>query len=171
MKVNYDVISALPLAYSYYALIGPFTARQRIFLFVGFFLGQTASDNIKQLTNKINSIRKVTRRPVDGATCDLLSQKAYEANAPGFPSGHMTVTTFFIFALVRGEMHKKGISFRKYADTHRWELTVHTLVWVAMAVARTKKGCHSWVQVFAGTMLGAMVYLIMEQIAYSRRWL
>lgn len=171
MKVNHDAVSALPLAFSYYALVGPFTTHQRIFLFVGFLLGQTASDTIKRLTNHVPWIRNLTRRPVQGATCDLLSQRSYTDDAPGFPSGHMTVTTFFILALIRSEMRQKGISFQTYARQYRWQLTVHILVWLAMALARTEKGCHTWVQVFGGTLLGTAVYFTLESVAYSRKWL
>ena len=163
MHIDYDVISALPLAFSYYALVGPFTPRQRIFLFLGFFLSGQSSRQIKQWTNTSEFFRKMTRRP-GVSKCDLLSQEVCTTKDPGFPSGHMTVTTFFIAAMIRHEMRQKKISFRTYLETHPWQALIHAVVWVAMAMARIQKKAHTEVQVFAGTILGLAVYFVMEKM-------
>jgi membrane-associated phospholipid phosphatase len=156
----HDIVSALPIAFSFHALVGPFTPRQRLFLFIGFLTGSNLSRGIKDLTNEIPWIKDLTRRPSGVSTCDLLSQKSLGADSPGMPSGHMTVTTFFLLTITRYEMTRKGLSFRELCKQDPFFVLVNVCIFIAMALARTQKECHTWLQVYAGTALGAFVFYL-----------
>ena len=76
-------------------------------------------------------------RPNVATNCDIFCRNGPVGGAPGFPSGHMAVTAFFLGAL--------AIRYRS-----AWIL----LGIIPMALARYHKGCHTWIQIFAGTLLG-----------------
>lgn len=157
-----DVISALPLAFTYYALAT--VPGERAFLIASIALSQAASSGIKRLTNLHPTIHALTRRPASGVFCDLLSQQPYKPDLPGWPSGHMSVTAAFLCALTWLRWRASGYhDFIDFARRHIWFVALNVSVLLAMAVSRVVKRCHTIAQVIAGTVLGGLVFYGLKQ--------
>ena len=151
-----DVISTLPITYLFYLLF--------ILKRPDFAIGMCSTDIITMILKKLsNNLDKgsflytLTRRPVVGSTCDLLSRIPSKVNAPGFPSGHMAITLYFYTMLL----------FLKYKeDKHTTIMEFCKVYWIDIAIyfifvcltgfARIHKGCHTLTQVVVGSIVGIL---------------
>ena len=100
-------------------------------------------------------LHRFTIRPKGACDCDYLSIKGLcPDNTPGFPSGHMSTTSYFvvnnILNLLSGE--------NKYENKHKkLYIIVNILFLLSMGWARMYKKCHSLLQVIAGTLYGGSI--------------
>lgn len=97
------------------------------------------------------SIHTYTMRPKGACGCDYLSIKKVNENSPGFPSGHMSSTTFFC-VYIASLLYKKNSGYFYY-------ILLSILV-IAMAWARIVKKCHNVEQVIGGVFYGILVAYI-----------
>ena len=80
-----------------------------------------------------------SKRPEEASDCDLFCINGPVGGQPGFPSGHMAMTTATIIFLY---------NFNPYS------LLAGLLYIVAMAYSRYVKHCHTPTQILAGTFYG-----------------
>lgn len=142
----FDYISALPICI-YASLVYTSVIQKDIYSFL-FFIQLLVVDVflvpfLKHLPYP-NFIYNITRRPVGATNCDYLSKMPSTLNAPGLPSGHMTVTTMFSVAKM---LENKSTN----------SIILHSCIVVLMALARYYKKCHNIVQIIAGTILGTIL--------------
>ena len=142
----FDYISALPICI-YASLL--YTSISENDMYPFFFLIQLLVVDIflvpflKHLPYP-SFVYHITRRPIGATNCDYLSKIPSKTNAPGLPSGHMTVTT--MFSIVRILENKSIVS-----------IILHSCIVILMAMARYYKKCHNVVQIIAGTILGSIL--------------
>lgn len=114
-----------------------------------------------------SSIYAFTRRPAGATGCDILSRNGPEpASAAGTISGHMlSVALFATFSVIskwRRDMNREP-AFLSWMTHNVSFVAVHVLLVVLTAYARTKKRCHSWPQIAAGSVLGIVIGLMAAQ--------
>jgi membrane-associated phospholipid phosphatase len=142
----FDYISALPICI-YTSLLYTSTIQQDVYPFI-FFIQLLIVDIflvpfLKHLPYP-SFIYNLTRRPKGATNCDYLSKIPSKTNAPGLPSGHMTVTS--MFSIVKMLENKSNIS-----------IVLHTCIIILMGISRYYKKCHNIVQIIAGTILGLIL--------------
>jgi membrane-associated phospholipid phosphatase len=82
-----------------------------------------------------------SKRPEDASDCDLLCMNGPVGGQPGFPSGHMAMTTAIV-------------TFFYHFNPSPYSLSAGILYIVAMAYSRYTKHCHTPAQILAGTFYG-----------------
>ena len=82
-----------------------------------------------------------SKRPDEAADCDLLCMNGSVGGQPGFPSGHMAMTTAIV-------------TFLYYFFPSSYSLSAGLLYIAAMAYSRYTKHCHTPTQILAGTLYG-----------------
>ena len=88
--------------------------------------------------------RNISQRPQGASACDLICCGGIVEGKPGFPSGHMTVSTYI--GTILSWYFSPKITLWPYA-----------LIFILLtALARLRKKCHSPIQVIAGTIYGAL---------------
>jgi membrane-associated phospholipid phosphatase len=150
-----DYISVLPISFyvgALYELVkSPNSETLKYFL--GITASTIASDVIKRLPYP-ESLYKMSRRPDGAENCDYLSKMGpAKKDAPGFPSGHMTTTTFFAVYKVMENMENTPL------------VALLTAVVISMSWSRYYKKCHSVIQIVGGIILGGgSAFLIKKYI-------
>lgn len=146
-----NIISSFPLVIllSYlYNIVTDFSNDKIIFV-AGFLIVSFLVDIIKRLSYP-TYFKKYTYRPDDACNCDLLSNGGPVPKAPGFPSGHMATITFFaIYTIINKEKANYLLLFSLIIGTG-W--------------ARHYKCCHTHIQIFFGTVFGALMALLWSKI-------
>ena len=111
-----------------------------IWMGVGLTLADLMTKIFKQFTFPLGG---QFLRPSNGTNCDIFCRAGPAGLRPGFPSGHMTVTTFFFVYM-----------WLKYKSTY---IAVFGLFMILlMAMARLQKQCHNELQVLGGALWGAI---------------
>jgi len=88
-------------------------------------------------------------RPVEACKCDILCLSENDSGKPGYPSGHVGMTTFFVVSM----------SVLLFANYHKelwglWMLAIG-MIWIYMvAKSRIYKKCHTEEQVIVGFFAG-----------------
>jgi hypothetical protein len=82
-----------------------------------------------------------SKRPEEASDCDLLCMNGPVGGQPGFPSGHMAMTT-------------ATVTFFYHFNPSPYSLSAGLLYIVAMAYSRYTKHCHTPAQILAGTFYG-----------------
>lgn len=140
-----DYISVLPIAF-YAGSIYNLTKspnNETLKYFLGIFASTLSSDVIKRLPYP-ESLYKMSRRPEGAENCDYLAKSGpAKRDAPGFPSGHMTTTSFF--AMYKAMENTKNAPLL---------LLLSTIV-IGMSWSRYYKKCHTITQILGGITLGA----------------
>ena len=143
-----DIISVIPLSIYltliYIILIRSCENNRNLYIriLIGLLIATLLSDIIKRIKYP-SFMYKITRRPKGAFNTDYLSRNgSVRANAPGFPSGHMSSTTYFVV-----------MSMLTFAKGFRGNV-VGTLLVVLMGWARLYKKCHNLFQVIGGIILG-----------------
>ena len=127
----FDYVSAFPIAYGFFYVM------HRRWVDLGCLV---AADLVTKALKRLTRGVAYFNRPSETARCDMLSCKRERGPRPGFPSGHMSMTTYFALSALR-----------------RPEQVALVLL---MATARMYKGCHNLLQVVVGTLVGAGVFAI-----------
>ena len=174
----HNIVSSLPITYVFYLVV----ILKNFFFAFGLCFSDGIVVIIKNLSNyldKTSWLYKITRRPVVGSTCDLLSQIPSKLNAPGFPSGHMAITLYFYTILTylkyvdftnRNRLqnnHNNNVEL--FIKTHVVDLAIYILLIILTGIARIRKGCHTLLQVFVGSIVGVLSSLIFIYFYYKKQ--
>ena len=99
----------------------------------------------------------IFKRPDGAMNCSLFNTGGLVEHKSGFPSGHVTLISFFmniLWSRSKTNLGNKG--------ANNWMYTIlYNLPIVLMGYARIMKGCHNLIQVVAGYLLGYGVASIM----------
>ena len=99
----------------------------------------------------------IFKRPDGAMNCSLFNTGCLVEHKSGFPSGHVTIISFFMNILWSRSKTNLGIK-----GANNWMYTIlYNLPIVLMGYARIMKGCHNLIQVVAGYLLGYGVASIM----------
>ena len=141
-----NFISVLPL---YYLIITFITTIFSLFIFtnnikyhfvytIGIILSLVLPQLIKLLTKFISPINKIWYRPDGAKGCDFRSIKGFaEEFTPGFPSGHMTITTYILIFNILLVLKKK------YKYKYKYLIILLNIFGILlMSWARNYKKCH-----------------------------
>lgn len=154
-----NFLSVLPL---YYIIFTTITTIYSLFLdkriilhmlfyFFGLMVALFAPELVKRLTKIINPESLYWYRPKGAKGCDFQSLKGFaEPFTPGFPSGHMTLTSYVMVFNILMILQKKV----RYSNLI---IIVNILFIIAMGWARYYKKCHNILQIIGGTLLGAII--------------
>ena len=154
-----NFLSILPLYYIIFTTITTVYSlflNQRIlfhmiFYFFGLMVSLFVPEFIKYLIKMIHPSGLYWYRPKGAKGCDFQSLKGYAAPfTPGFPSGHMTLTSYIMIFNVLMTLQKKV----KYSKVI---ILFNLLFIVAMAWARYYKSCHNIFQIIGGILLGSLI--------------
>ena len=161
MDVFYDYYSALPIAYVFHAILAnPFDVN----LIVGLFITEVVVRTLKGQSNRLTKEswwHNITRRPIlsnKPSRCDLLSRREYAVGTPGFPSGHMALTTFFFCYLLTKTHGNLQLAWMK----DKQMCMLYTVLTSFMGFVRWKKQCHTWIQIFAGMIVGVSIHYLFQ---------
>lgn len=149
-----DYISALPIGYYsgflYFALISDYNLS--VFYWkclFGLLFTTLTTDLLKRLPYSKN-VWKYTRRPEGANNTDFLSKKGLcKKDSPGFPSGHMSITSYFI-----------TISNTYLVQSSKQGHFVNALLLLSMGWSRYYKCVHTLPQIVGGTLYGIICGLI-----------
>ena len=144
-----DLISAGVIGFFVYPWLAFFQTQQLVYLFfgVGMILVEEAGKYAKVLTSSTGA--QVCMRPQNALNCNTMCNDGACGGQPGMPSGHMTITLFFLtfFYLINNHLNRDYVVFA-------------TAVTAVMAVARIRKGCHNIVQVATGMLFGIALAVV-----------
>jgi membrane-associated phospholipid phosphatase len=126
---------------------------KRVFLYsLGISSATIFSESIKKGITPPKWLRHIWYRPKGAKGCDYLSIKGYTPDfTPGFPSGHMSTTSYFV-----------SYNILKLFDTPNtpkrtmW-ISVNLLILLLMGWARMQKKCHTFIQVAGGSIFGSII--------------
>ena len=106
----------------------------------------------------------ITRRPEGAYNTDYFSRNGPASkDAPGFPSGHMTMASVFsVYRLLR--LYRKQGSIMLVFKNNTMEALLYVAIIIAMAYARWYKRCHNIVQIIAGFILGSVFAFVLDKI-------
>ena len=157
-----NFLSVLPLYYIiftsivtlYTLLINSKTKMHIVYYFFGLLVSLFTPDFIKRITKLISPKGNYWYRPKGAKGCDFQSIKGFNAPfTPGFPSGHMTLTTYVMVFNILMTLEKNV----KYSNVI---IIVNLLFIFAMAWARHFKKCHNIFQILGGIILGSIIAYI-----------
>lgn len=154
-------LSILPFYYfiflgftNVYLLFTNIVVFKQLFLYtLGIISATLFSEIIKKFAPIPNILKHLWYRPRGAKGCDYLSIKGYAPEfTPGFPSGHMTTTSYFVmYNLLLLNGHTKNISL-KYLF-----IGLNIVLLLLMGWARIHKKCHNIVQVVCGSIFGSAI--------------
>jgi membrane-associated phospholipid phosphatase len=135
-----------------YKFFKNYNIKTSIKYFYGLILSTSLAQCLKYLIPYPNWFHKYSMRPEGASNCDYLSCGGLvKENTPGFPSGHMTTTAYFviynILYIIKNKINKLLI-------------IPNIFLLVLMGWARIYKLCHNLVQVISGTILGTLIGII-----------
>jgi len=154
-----NVISFIPFlffvkefVYILYKFFNTYNIKTNIKYFYGLILSTSIAQCLKYLIPYPSWFYKYSMRPNGASNCDYLSCGGpVKENTPGFPSGHMTTTSYFtiynILYIIKNKMNKLFI-------------IPNIVLLILMGWARIYKLCHNVVQVLTGTILGTLIGII-----------
>ena len=103
-------------------------------------------DFLKEVT--VDWYAPIFKRPTGAINCSLFNTGGLVDHKSGFPSGHVTITSFLMNMLF----------LRNKTSTTTWKsMILYNIPVVLMGYARILKGCHNLIQVVAGYLLGYCV--------------
>lgn len=114
---------------------------------------------IKQfIKNKTKNIDiPILKRPCNAINCNGKNDGGNVGNDPGFPSGHMSATSFMTNLYYLKQCKTKNIN--NYILYNIWN--------VFMGYARYSKNCHNIFQIIGGYLFGLMVAVIFYLLSPS----
>ena len=157
MKVIFDYISVVPLFYFFY-LGYNFIIHMNfsdLFLIVWLGLSLFLSESIK-LLNYPKSLNWLIKRPNGSFNTDILSRDGI-STSPGFPSSHMTTTSFFCVYIILRHYYYKNKNIVKIS-------LFNILLILLMGLARYYKKAHNIYQILAGILLGSILSIVAFKI-------
>lgn len=123
---------------------------------VGYFASIITAEFFK---HKLYHLSPIMKRPEGACGCDYLSKQGDVSGKPGFPSGHMSTISFFVFYNINSILQSKYTSTNK-----NMQILANIILLLSTGWARWIKKCHSVSQIIAGTFLGGFVALVFIKI-------
>jgi membrane-associated phospholipid phosphatase len=145
-KTIYDVISLMIIVFMIYIVYS-----RDIFFIVGMFVSLFLHYVIKKLTKDLYP--NIFLRPSGACNCNSLNSGGIVDDKPGFPSGHMTTTSFFLNYLFFSQKYRSPLIFLKYNFFNLF-----------MGYSRFKKKCHNLPQIIAGYILGLSGAFVFDKL-------
>lgn len=142
-----DAISISTYTFSIFAVYMALIHYQFDYL-IGLFLVLHIEQFIKNKTKYIDI--PILKRPHNATNCNTENDDGNVGNDPGFPSGHMSATSFMTNLYYLKQCKTKNIS--NYILYNSWN--------IFMGYARYSKNCHNIVQIIGGYLLGLMVAFV-----------
>lgn len=162
-----NILSVLPLIIIAYNIFKSFI----LFLFNNnitqliYVIGLLVSSIVPQLIKKIpwaESTYHITMRPNGAKDTNYLSNNGLCANnTPGFPSGHMSTTSYFCIYNILFIINQTKL-FNKLQKILL--ICTNLIIIFLMGWARIYKKCHTFIQVCAGIILGTIIAIIFNKI-------
>jgi len=161
-------LSVLPFNYfiflgiiNAYLLLTNMIQFKKIFLYsLGITSATIFSEMIKKYIKPVGILKKYWYRPKGAHGCDYLSIKGYAADfTPGFPSGHMSTTSYFSIYNI--------LLLNNYWDpsfTRNIMVILNIVFLTSMGWARMYKKCHTITQVIGGTIFGGAISTIFYKL-------
>jgi len=161
-----DMVSVTPLLMylSLFYNVLVFGSAESLKFFISILFVTVSTDVIKRIPYP-KSLYKITRRPDGAKNCDFLSKNGVcKANSPGFPSGHMATTVFFLVVTLM-LYSRKYKSFKIFAKVQYKLISLSVLFILLMGWARYYKKCHNIAQIIGGSLFGlGMAFLVNHYI-------
>jgi membrane-associated phospholipid phosphatase len=139
--IIYDFISLSPILFYIYSLFN-----REYKLISGMTILTIVQIFIKKFTKGF--YEKIFLRPEEACNCSSFNNGGFVGLEPGFPSGHVTLTTFFV----------NYMYFKKYPNDN-FALAFLNFIPLIIGISRYEKKCHNIYQIFAGYIL-AVISLI-----------
>ena len=144
MIILSDYISLFVLLFNYYAIFEALFGNIEFVFGLQFIL--YIEHLIKDFTQNFIYIN-ILKRPDGAYNCDLFNDGGLVDYKSGFPSGHMSVTSFFTH-----------LYYFKYSENICWKsYLLYNSFNLLMAYARYSKKCHNIFQILAGYVLGYFI--------------
>ena len=123
---------------------------KQLFLYtIGIIFATLFSETIKKIKPPNNIFKNIWYRPYGAKGCDYLSIKGIAPDfTPGFPSGHMSTTSYFVIYNILAYKDSKPSVKRNTI------IVLNLILLTLMGWARIYKKCHTIIQVIGGTILG-----------------
>lgn len=115
-------------------------------LILGIIIATLSQIGIKKITKNLN--KDIFLRPKEACNCSSFNNGGYVGLEPGFPSGHVTLTTFFV----------NYMYFKKY-NGDLFALAFLNFIPLVIGISRYEKKCHNIYQTLAGYMLGIILLI------------
>ena len=146
MNIISDYISISVLLFNIYALFELLFGNLEFIL--GIFTTLFIEHYIKDFTQDYIYF-EILKRPDGAFNCCLFNDGGLVDHKSGFPSGHMSVTSFF-----------SHLYYFKYSNNYNWKnYFIYNFINLFMAYARYSKKCHNFFQIFGGYLLGYFISL------------
>lgn len=139
--IFYNFISLIPLFIVIYAI---FKKKYKLLFYL--ILITITQLSLKHLT------RNFFLRPEGACDCNYINKGGDAESEPGFPSGHVAITSFFI----------NYIYFKNIDDTNNIDLFFINLIPIFVGLSRYKKKCHNAFQIFFGYLLSIIFLIIAD---------
>jgi membrane-associated phospholipid phosphatase len=150
----YDFISLFSLLINIY-----FIFSFDIILIMGLVICVVAHLILKRITTGWNPA--IFKRPDGASNCNLFNKGGLVDKKSGFPSGHITVVSFFMETLLL-RYNSSGLLNKLYFN----------IPTILVGYSRIKKGCHNLIQVIAGYLLGYLVaYTLHNNEPYINKYI
>lgn len=176
VSLSMDYTSALPLAFFFVNVMegvheGNYV--EMTLLITTMIVADLLTVFIKRMSTYTPSfLNFLISRPKGASNTDILSRNGIKPpNSPGFPSGHMTMTSVFaVYRLIR--LYRRNynpevdliINITNLFKTQLIPIAFYLGIIVLMAAARLYKKCHTITQVIGGTLLGTIFAIILDKI-------
>ena len=141
----YDFISLFCLLINIY-----FIFSFDIILIIGLILCICIQFMIKYITTDLYP--PIFKRPDGAMNCNLFNTGGLVDTQSGFPSGHVTIMSFFMEMLL--------LKYNTHDLINKFYFNIPTIL---VGYARIKKGCHNLIQVIAGYLLGYSIANILHR--------
>lgn len=131
---------------------------KRIYLLgiFGFFLTLILSDLLK------NYVFQRNIRPKGAFNCNILNDDGNQEGKPGYPSGHVSTTSFFVFFLIYIIWSKTSLN-----KSLKYLLSVLLFLYlILIAFTRFNKRCHTINQIIGGTIFGLVILIFISNISH-----
>jgi len=139
--IIYDFISLSPILFFVYSFFN-----KEYKLIIGMTLLTIIQMLIKNFTRGF--YKDVFLRPDNACNCSSFNNGGFVGLEPGFPSGHVTLTSFFV----------NYMYFKKYPND-MFALSFLNFIPLIIGISRYEKKCHNIYQIIAGYIL-SIVFLI-----------
>ena len=146
----YDAISISAIGFNLFALFMLFF-NDWDFL-IGLILVLVSQYVIKELTIPLDI--SILKRPLGACNCSLYNLGGNVDGKPGFPSGHVSGSSFMT----------NLIYFKFCKQKNLWNYILYNFWNIFMGIARYQKKCHNLIQIIGGYIFGLIVaYLFYEK--------
>ena len=165
-----NFLSVLPLYYiifttmfTLYSLcINTNIFKHMVIYFCGLMCALFIPEFIKKFIKFINPLNLEWYRPKGAKGCDFQSIKGFaEPFTPGFPSGHMTLTSYIMIFNILMTIQKK-VNYNNIIISII--ISINILFIILMGWARYYKNCHNIFQIIGGIILGCILAKLTHKI-------